>query len=280
MKVCAITNVFNEKRNLPVWLGHYGRQLGYENCIILDHGSDDGSTNDLKGAGRVYLPRRTKFNEDDRIQLITELANNLLNYYDAVLYTDCDEMLVADPRIHANLVSYCEQMTRPVAHAIGLNVRHNIQAEPPLDNDRPILEQRTTAQFVGSMCKPLIIKEPVSWGGGFHCCMTPPSFDDLYLFHLRYVDKDWALERLAVTRQIKFARDGAATHQQRADDELISASFGGIHRFKVDENFDLSAEIKQHLDGVQKGRSGRYVTKPFVFGRILHRIPVKFRSIF
>lgn len=52
----------------------------------------------------------------------------------------------------------------------------------------PVLEQRTLVQFVSPMCKPLLIRSPVSWGGGFHCCEHPPEFDDLYLFHLRHAD--------------------------------------------------------------------------------------------
>lgn len=123
--VAAITNVYNETHNMPVWLKHYGKQVGIDKCIVLDHGSNDGSTEDLQGAGVVRLARGLEFNERNRMFLINNLANSLLGYYDAVIYSDCDEMLVADPDRYENLVDYARQMKRPVAFGLGLNVQHN-----------------------------------------------------------------------------------------------------------------------------------------------------------
>jgi len=38
---------YNESFYLKRWYRWYGSQLGIENCFVLDHGSDDGSTDDL-----------------------------------------------------------------------------------------------------------------------------------------------------------------------------------------------------------------------------------------
>ena len=256
-KVAAITNVYNEKFNLPVWLKHYGEQVGIENCIVLDHGSDDGSTLDLQGAGFIRLPRGKEYNEKSRMELINNLANSLLGYYDAVIYTDCDEMLVADPEKYANLKEYAYRLNRPVAYAIGLNVRHDVSVEPDLVVGQPVLPQRKFVQFVSPMCKPLIIKKPVSWGGGFHASQYKPQFDDLYLFHLRHVDLQLALGRLSVTREVKFAREGGGKHHRREDEELI-AFFERIAACEVRDGFDLKGELESHLNGIQLFPSGRY----------------------
>lgn len=276
-QIAAITNVYNEFHNLPVWVDHYSRQIGAEHCIVLDHGSDDGSTNDLRGAKSILLPRSGVFNERHRMALITNLANSLLGYYDAVIYSDCDEMLVADPAKYENLRDYAARLNRPVSHAIGLNVRHDISKESPLTTDRKILDQRTLAHFVSPMCKPLLIKAPVSWGGGFHSCDKPPRFDDLYLFHLRHADRDRALARLNTTRKIVFARDGGGKHHRREEDDLIKNVYDKVKGMKVKEDFDFSKEIEQHLAGVELAFSGRYAVFKGTNIRHLHRIPERMR---
>jgi len=124
MRVCAVTNVFNEAFNLPIWLRHYGAQVGIENCLVVDHGSNDGSTADLGGAGVIRLPR-SPFNDHKRARMIAGLVGSLLPAYDAMLYSDCDELLVADPAKYANLVAFCEAFEGKAATAIGLNVIHH-----------------------------------------------------------------------------------------------------------------------------------------------------------
>ena len=224
---------------------------------MLDHGSDDGSTLDLQGAGFIRLPRAKEYNEKFRMDLINNLANSLLGYYDAVIYTDCDEMLVADPEKYSNLKEYAYRLNRPVAYAIGLNVRHDVKSEADLLVGEPVLAQRKFAQFVSPMCKPLMIKRPISWGGGFHASQYKPQFDDLYLFHLRYVDLQQSLSRLSVTREVKFSREGGGKHHRRKDEELM-AYFDKQASYEVREVFDLAEEIDSHMNGVQLFPSGRY----------------------
>lgn len=278
--ICAITNVYNEKFNLPIWLGHYGSQVGLKNCIVLDNGTDDGSTDELGAAGRVPMPRGSTFNERHRMKIITDLANNLLNYYDAVIYSDCDEILVPHPLKYENLIEYCGAMKSPVVHAVGLNVREDITQDLPIDLRRPILIQRTLVQFVSAMCKPLVTRTPISWGGGFHSCDHPPYFNDLYLFHLRHLDLGQALERLSITRQIAFAREGGGKHHRREDLDLATKMYASTHKMPVVENFDFTQELEAHKSGIELSFSGRYAVKRAVNCKHLFRIPDYFRFSF
>ncbi|WP_273687404.1 glycosyltransferase family 2 protein [Ketogulonicigenium vulgare] len=278
--VAAITNVFNETYNMGTWLDHYGRQVGIEKCIVLDHGSNDGSTDDLKGAGVVRLARGLEFNERHRMKLINDLANSLLGYYDAVIYSDCDEMIVADPDKYENLVDYAKQTKRPVSFALGLNVRHDPSKEADLTEELPILAQRTLVQFVSPMCKPLLIKDQVSWGGGFHCCQHPPDFDDLYLFHLRHADMARALSRLETTKQIKFAREGGGKHHRRDANELVERVYVRAKNFPVHEDFNFEEVSRQHALNCALTFSGRYAVQKTVNVPYFNRIPERFRAIF
>ncbi|AYF01260.1 hypothetical protein PY32053_01633 [Paracoccus yeei] len=278
--VAAITNVYNEKHNMPVWLGHYGRQVGIRNCVVLDHGSDDGSTDDMGGAGVVRLARGKIYDERHRMNLVNSFANGLLGYYDAVIYSDCDEMFVADPEKYENIVDYVRAKQKPVSFAIGLNVRHNPQNEADLHNDAPILSQRSLVQFVSPMCKPLLITSPISWGGGFHCCEKEPSFDDAYLFHLRHADMRRALDRLKTTREIKFAREGGGKHHRRDEGELVEKSFMSVAKMPVKDDFDFSRETAIHKENIGLSFSGRYAVQKSVNAKHLNRVPLRFSDVF
>ena len=94
-KVAAITMVYNEAALLPVWARHYVKQVGADHCYVIDHGSTDALVLP-RGVNQLRLPRSP---HDDlrRAGFISKLTTSLLAYYDWVIYTDVDELLVADP---------------------------------------------------------------------------------------------------------------------------------------------------------------------------------------
>lgn len=225
--LAIVTMVYNERVRLPQWLAHYARQVGLAHCYVIDHGSDDGSTEDLKGASRILLPRSPQDN-DLRLGLVSDIVRGLLRYYRRVAYVDADELLLADPRTYADLNDYAARMEAPAVTSIGLEVVH-APGEPPLDPAQPIGPQRGWAIYSSSMCKTNMIGAPVHWAPGWHSHDGKPRFDSLYLFHLRHADRDQALARLAITRTMPWASDAAGRHQ-RVDDswmEGVLRFFGG-----------------------------------------------------
>ncbi len=213
--LAAVTMVYNEPELLPIWLRYYRNQVGAAHCYVVDHGSDDGSTADLAGANQVRLPRSP---QDDvrRAAFISDLCAALLKYYDAVLYTDVDEIAVAEP----NLVAFAAGCA-PVSTAIGLNVIQ-AQGDRAIDAALPIGRQRGYAAFSSALCKPVLIRRPVAWAPGFHCLIdrSAPLFEGLYLFHLRYYDRAVATARLARTRSMAWADLAAGGHQRVSDAEF------------------------------------------------------------
>jgi hypothetical protein len=278
MRVCAVTNVFNEAFNLPIWLRHYGAQVGIENCLVVDHGSNDGSTADLGGAGVIRLPR-SPFNDHKRARMIAGLVGSLLPAYDAMLYSDCDELLVADPAKYANLVAFCEAFEGKAATAIGLNVIHHLGLHNPIRLDRPLLGQRSLVQFVSPMCKTLLTKVPITWTGGFHASSQPVRFDDLYLFHIRWIDLGESIKRLATTRAIEFSDDRAGLHQ-RADYMRFVEIFQRMANLPVSENFDLADLLNRVRAAAALNDAGVYALKPDVRSEGLLRVPERFLSVF
>jgi len=279
MQICVITNVYNETRNFPLWHQYYSGQFGKEHLFVLDHGADDGSTSAIKPANYLRLPRTKPYNESARFRLINNLVNDLLSYYDWLIYTDCDEILVADPGTHADLRQYLARASKPVCYAIGLNLRHLVSQEPALRAGEKILQQRSLVQFVGPMCKPLITRQPIKWQQGFHGADAEPAFDDLYLLHLRYANLDWTLERLRVTRTLVYS-DRTVPRYEQSDDDIIRTQFQPIEAFAIDEAFDLSPELAEQTARYRRTSSDIYAAGPAYFGKRLHRLPTRFRDLF
>ncbi len=241
MRLVCITNTYNEYFNLPIWFRYYSRQVGSENCIIFDHGSDKEALAGLDGATIIRLPRST-FDDMRRSRSISNLVNSLLGYVDVACYTDSDEILVPDPRKYADLLDFASKMERPAVTAIGMNILHEIYEEDALRSELPILRQRKYCQYVSAMCKTLITKRDIRWGGGFHSSSEEIFFQDLYLFHLRSVDLGESLKRLALTRKLDWADANAGLHQRRENRVLLEfyqhyAAWPKSERFELGEGF-------------------------------------------
>lgn len=223
MRIAALTMIYNEPVWAPVWARHYATQVGAENCFILDHGSDDGSTHPdhLGLAMQVETLPRSPLDEEWRRDLVADRVKSLLVTYDAVIHTDVDELLIADPARWDGLQSWAKAGPPPVVTAIGLDLQHIPTDEPPLDPARSLYTQRRWVRFAAAMCKPAWVTRTVDWSPGFHSSDAPLILCDLYLIHLRYADLAAGLNRLARSRAQAFAAPEIGRHQRVPDHEFI-----------------------------------------------------------
>ena len=211
--VAAITMVRDERAMLPRWVRHYAAQCGGpQHLLVIDDNSTDGSTDDLP-CPVVRIPPLTKGHfEPSRLALLSKFAAGLLEAYDAVLFADADEFLLADPDRYASLVDLvADRPDTPVLGAMGINLVHHLGHEGPLDPERPLLDQRRLAKFVPLMCKPALKRVPAPWTAASHGVKgTPYAIDpDLYMFHAKFADRD-ALRAAADHRRRMVELDGRA----------------------------------------------------------------------
>lgn len=277
MRVCAITNVYNETFNLPIWLSYYGRELGPENCIVVDHGSDrlDGLT-----AQSLVRTPRSPFDDGVRARTVTHLANAMLEHYDVVLYTDCDEILTPDPGAYAGLRDFFERTEAPSHTAIGLEVLHHLSTEDPIDTTRLLLGQRAFCWFNSWLCKTSATRTPLQWSGGFHAASRAPNFDGLYLFHLRYLDHAELLKRAAVTRDLPVVSPAVGAHHRDSDEEWTARLERKLH-WEVREGFEsLPDLVAETLGTVTVGPDGLFYFDATVRPKVLFRIPDRFKARF
>lgn len=225
VRLAALTMVRDEAVMLPRWLAHYARECGGpEHCYVLDDNSTDGSTEGLDATVVPVADFGSAHFETSRLRLVNEQAARLLERYDAVVFADADELLVADPRRHEDLRALLDADDRPVIGAMNLNVVHDVAHEPPLDPARPVLTQRRLAKQVALMCKPAIKRVDAPWRAGSHGIAHPYAIStDLVQFHLKFADRD-LLRAAAEHRQHLALTQGRAaeTTWQFGGDDLVA----------------------------------------------------------
>ncbi len=281
-KIAIVTMVYNEPDFLRIWCNYYARQFGARHLYVVDHGSDDGSTEALGDINVMRIPRSPQ-DDPKRAKFLSGFCSQLLDWYESVIYVDVDEMLVADPRTYPDLRHFCAANSQPVLNAIGLNVIHRLGHEYPYDPARPVLAQRSWVFSSSSMCKPVLIRRPVQWAHGFHSADAPAAFDQLYLFHLRWFDLDTGLRRLAKTRSMAWQFADAGLHQRVSDDEMVQ-QFTGFSGLPPDErDWDAAADpVRGFTDAVLASQIGRehevFKISLDIWPHALWRVPERFRD--
>ena len=284
MKTAAVTFVYNERFNLPIWMRYFGDQFGKENLFVVDLGTNDGSTDDLGDVNKIALPR-DEFDEYAKTNFINFLQQGLLNYYDIVIYTDADELVVPDPELYPDLRTYLEQSTFDYASCVGLNIVHMLNLEEPLDVRRPILQQRRFAKFLSATCKPCVSRVPMNWSPGFHYSDKPPKIDPaLFLFHTKWMDYNLAMQRQKVSREAAYSKrtveQGMRAHSRYDYDRFVREGFFDPINEMMQRGiskFDFSAEIGAINAGVTAFSGVHFI--PMNISKIVE-IPKRFKVMF
>ncbi len=215
-RVAAVTMAYNEAVFLPIWARHYARQVGADQCYVVDHGSTE-KLSLPPGMNSIRIPR-SPHDDQRRADFVSDLTTSLLRYYDWVIYTDVDELAIADPNHSRDLPTFCSAAGTPdTVTAIGFDVQHVPAIEATLDPKLPIGAQRGWVRFTSAMCKPVLTKQSLRWSPGFHCSEHTPSFGRLYLFHLHWADLSLGLSRLRKTREMPWADEKFGSHQRVTD---------------------------------------------------------------
>jgi hypothetical protein len=284
MKVAALTFVFNEAVNLPIWIKYYGSNFGEKNLYIVDRESTDGSTSNLGEVNRIVIPRDA-FDDRKKADFMSSMQNALLNYYDAVVCGDCDELVVPNLSVYTNLLDYATKMDFDHVACIGLNVLHILNHEPPLDLSEPILAQRRFARFVSATCKTQLSRVPIKWLPGLHCLNRMPNFDaNLFMLHTKTMDYGIASARQKINTATLWSEDSLGqnfgAHHRYEFEQFVRESFFDpvniINQGKI-QSFDFSEEIaKITADMVERDE---FFWFPMNIVRWVE-LPVKLRTAF
>lgn len=279
--------VRDERVMLPRWLAHYGGQLGPENLFVIDDNSSDGST-DALACSVIRIPDwGSKHFEATRMKVVSSFAAGLLEAYDAVLFADADEFLVADPAKFSGLRDLVSSRPkRAVLGAVGVNVIHDVGREAALDPSLPILAQRRFAKFVPLMCKPSIKRVSDPWMAGSHGITVPYEVDPhLWLFHMKFAEESH-LRRTGDQRNALVESQGRAaeTAWQFDGGELVAL----LHRITRDLDparvpelvprpRKLASIVRQADNGVYRAHGRRQIAA--MESQDVARIPDRFLGL-
>jgi len=284
VKNAAVTFVYNESFNLPIWVRYFGGQFGTKNLFVVDLGTNDGSTDDLGDVNKIAVPRE-EFDEYAKTNFINCLQQGLLNYYDTVIYTDADELVVPDPALFPDLRTYLDQKEFDYASCVGLNIIHMINLEEPLELGKPILPQRRFAKFLSATCKPCVSRVAMNWAPGFHCSDKPPQIDPaLFMFHTKWMDYNLAMQRQKVSREATYSKrtvdQGMGAHSRYDHDRFVREGFFDPINEMAQRGvaaFDFAAEIEAINAGAALASGVHFI--PMNISKIVE-IPERFKAVF
>lgn len=247
VRIAVITECYQEQTMLPLWIKHYSRLVGQENLFILDH----GSVPPVQVEGNIHverIPRHEYLDEWDRVRVISEWQQKLLQTYDWVISVDTDEFILPRPSRWSSLGEYLSQCSAETCRCVGVEVIDPI-IKPPVDWSQPILRQRSNGVITSWSCKPSVSCVPTTWDPGFHRCNNPHLFThDLWLFHLKYADQDHLLKHSEIMRKIPRSL------------EEIQNSIGISHLFSEDV---IIKRLNQYRARIKEGTLDDYlVTQP------------------
>ncbi len=222
--VAVITMARDEGSMLRRWVDHYSREVGAENLVVVDDNSSDGSTDNLPCPVLRIPPLTKKSFEPARMGLLGGLSAGLLEAYDAAIFCDVDEFIVAEPKKYESLRHFvAARPDRQAVGVMGLNVVHDVGIEPALVDGEPILGQRRLAKFLPLMCKPSLKWVPAHWALASHGIRCPFEVDpELFMFHMKFADRDH-LQAVADHRHEMFRSDGRAarTSWERSGGDMV-----------------------------------------------------------
>ncbi len=204
MRLAFVTMVWRDYWLLAKWIEHNSAVVAKSQLYVINHGGDPEIERIANGCNVINIPRDDVSIDltERRWQLLSGVTNGLQAFFDLVVCTDVDELLVYTGS-KANLLVHLAE--RPIETdalcAIGLNL---IPSEAGVTSDtRTVLEQHPNAMLSAKYSKPCISKKPVAYTIGGHGIFEG-TFDldpEILLFHLHYVTPDY-IERMTARRDI------------------------------------------------------------------------------
>ena len=178
-KSAVFTIVKNEDYFLPIWLSHYKRFFADQDIYVLDHQSDDGSTENLD-VNRITVQNEVAFDHQWLVNVVEQFQRVLLEKYECVLFAESDEILYSVEKGLDEMIDTFLAEENDYIVCNGYELTQNLGVEPPLGRTDAIMPNRNYWFPNGQYNKPLLTKKPLSYVWGFHNTAGYPDHGDRY----------------------------------------------------------------------------------------------------
>lgn len=203
MRTLAYTRIYDSTEMLETWLKYYSRY--FDDLCVFGHRAKPGLVNELLNKYKfTYEETQFELHSLESLEFLKSKQVEFLENHDWVLYTDMDELVVADPRKYKDLKDFMRRSKQKQTYCEGYELyRIEELGERPIERWRPYLRQRKYwwKATNGSYNKPILSRVPSKWVHGFHSLegetseFTKSHHDTgIYLIHLRHVDERGSLE--------------------------------------------------------------------------------------
>jgi len=222
----------NETFYLPIWINYYSKYFEPKDMYILAHNCSGKTLDILKdaedsGINVTYLKTEDIFNHDWLLNQVHTTQRNLLERYNYVVFTDCDEIIIPT---NCTLKEFLDNATEDAYRCDGWEVQEDKMYPSP------------------GFCKTLISKVPLKYVHGYHTSVPEfPKYNNLPMYHIKRLNYEEAWKRnqkLLEEKWDKFAVDNRLSWQNRVPNE---EEFKDSFYAKGDGIVDVPAEVMLEL---------------------------------
>lgn len=256
MKLAFVTMVWRDYWLLEKWVSHNAQYVDKQSLYVLNHGGDPKIDQIAEGCNVIHIPREELTIDLDRRRwdLLGGVTNGLLAFYDRVICTDVDELIVYAGQSGTLLDHLARDTSETVALSpVGLNL---IPSECEVDLTGGVLNAHPQAILSAKYTKPCIARSRVVYTIGGHGLVRGKFTIDpeLLLFHLHYVTPDYAqrmAERQEIVAQSKAHNENSDTPENVGKRFWINWSDPQMIREKEFANFARATpiDVENGFDG-------------------------------
>jgi len=194
------TIVFNDMVILELWLKYYSRW--FDHLVVIGSGTKDMYKGEIKllqkRYGFEFAPIPFNDSIGELLTMVKDKQVELLKDHKWVLYTNCDEYLITDPKRYKDLKELMNKTWKKYVHCEAFDV-YQADDEDPIDYSKPYLKQRKYWFKNKSYNKVILSRVELDWSNGCHRPNFITSEESrelknvgLYLVHLKYSDPNAA----------------------------------------------------------------------------------------
>lgn len=298
MSLAFVTMVWRDHWLLEKWIAYNSTHVPKSQLYVINHGGDPKINEIAEGCNVISIPRDGVPMNFDRIRwdLIGNLAAGLLGFYERVICTDVDELLlfVGEGNIVDHLLSRSVGKDITAIGALGLNLLPTDSGDTAAD---ALMAQYPDALVSGKYSKPCVVDKPSKFSNGAHGLLGS-DFEldpELLLIHLHYVTPDYMQrmddrkeiaetttnEFLASEEQLQDIRKGYWRNWAKSD-KILDNNMKALENAAVVDISDGFKEIHAILSAYlrQEGRKRHVVQAKIKKIPMMVTIPQKYRHLF